>query len=70
MLIWFLASYSESLSADVSTIFDVGGILGGIFAGAVSDYSGMSASTCSLMLIIAVPLVIYTYTSLYICCYL
>lgn len=49
-------SYSESLSADVSTIFDVGGILGGIFAGAVSDWTGMSAATCTIMLIFAIPL--------------
>ncbi|CAH1394277.1 unnamed protein product [Nezara viridula] len=50
------SSYSETLSADLSTIFDVGGILGGIFAGAVSDYTGMSALTCTIMLIFAVPL--------------
>lgn len=49
-------SYSETLSADVSTIFDVGGILGGIFAGAISDYTGMSAFTCAIMLILSVPL--------------
>lgn len=50
------SSLSESLSADLSTIFDVGGILGGIFAGAISDYTGMSALTCTIMLILAVPL--------------
>lgn len=43
-------------SANLSTFFDVGGIIGGILAGVVSDYSGMSASTCSVMLIVAIPM--------------
>lgn len=46
------------LSADVSTVFDVGGILGAIVAGIVSDSTGMSAVTCSSMLLVAGPLLL------------
>lgn len=53
----FLATYSATLSADVSTLFDVGGIAGAIAAGVLSDYSGMSALTCAVMLGFAVPMV-------------
>lgn len=42
-------------SADLSTLFDVGGIAGAILAGLISDLSGRSALTCAGMLIIAVP---------------
>ena len=42
-------------SAILSTIFDIGGIVGGITAGLISDSTGRPASTCSLMLIMAVP---------------
>ena len=42
-------------SAILSTIFDIGGIVGGIIAGLVSDSTGRPASTCSVMLIAAVP---------------
>merc|ERR1711971_485136 len=42
-------------SATLSTFFDVGGIMGGIIAGLVSDHSGMAASTCGLMLVLAIP---------------
>jgi len=52
---------SESQSANLSTIFDVGGILGGIFAGLISDYSGMNACTCAVMLIISIPLLLLYY---------
>ena len=38
-----------------STFFDVGGIIGGILAGLISDQSGMSASTCGVMLALAIP---------------
>lgn len=51
---------SATLSADLSTVFDVGGIAGGIAAGVISDYSGMSATTCAAMLSIAVP-VLFVY---------
>ena len=42
-------------SALMSTYFDIGGIIGGIFAGVVSDKSGMSATTCALLLASAIP---------------
>lgn len=43
------------LSADLSTLFDIGGIVGAIAAGLISDYSGMSATTCTGMLALAAP---------------
>lgn len=46
-----------TLSADFSTLFDVGGIIGAILAGVISDYSGMSATTCIVMLFAAAPMV-------------
>ena len=45
------------MSANLGTLFDVGSIVGGILAGLLSDVTGMSAITCSVMLLIAVPLV-------------
>ncbi|CAG0891774.1 unnamed protein product, partial [Darwinula stevensoni] len=47
------AHFSNTLSAYVSTLFDVGGIFGGITAGFVSDMSQMSASVCTTMLFLA-----------------
>ncbi|XP_055858727.1 glucose-6-phosphate exchanger SLC37A2 isoform X2 [Episyrphus balteatus] len=47
-----------SLSADLSTVFDVGGIIGAITAGMISDYTGMSATTCSIMLFLACPVLL------------
>ena len=44
-----------SSSATLSTFFDIGGIIGGIVAGMISDHTGMSATTCAIMLITAVP---------------
>lgn len=44
-------------SANLSTLFDVGGIIGGILAGAISDYIGMQAFTCGAMLVYSVPVV-------------
>ena len=42
-------------AAYFSTLFDIGGIAGGILAGIATDYTGKSASVCSLMLIAAIP---------------
>lgn len=53
-----LASLGPEDSANLSTLFDFGGILGAIAAGVISDYSGMSACTCSAMLILAVPMLL------------
>ncbi|XP_044578407.1 glucose-6-phosphate exchanger SLC37A2 isoform X2 [Cotesia glomerata] len=49
-------TYSAGLSADLSTLFDVGGIAGAIAAGVLSDYSGMSAVTCAFMFLTAIPM--------------
>lgn len=53
-----LATLGAEKSADLSTLFDFGGIVGAIAAGMISDYSGMSASTCSGMLIVAAPMLL------------
>ncbi|XP_072300281.1 glucose-6-phosphate exchanger SLC37A1 [Eucyclogobius newberryi] len=42
-------------AGDLSTLFDVGGIVGGVLAGVVSDKLGMRASTCAVMLLLAAP---------------
>jgi len=43
-------------SGVLSEYFDWGGIIGGITAGILTDWSGMSGTTCSAMLVIATPL--------------
>ena len=58
---FFPASFTATQSADLSTLFDVGGIIGGIIAGVLSDYTGMSAVTCAVMLVIAIPMVCFTF---------
>ncbi|NWV01496.1 G6PT2 protein, partial [Upupa epops] len=42
-------------AGDLSTLFDVGGIFGGILAGLISDRLEKRASTCGMMLLIAAP---------------
>ncbi|XP_066542682.1 glucose-6-phosphate exchanger SLC37A1 [Hoplias malabaricus] len=42
-------------AGDLSTLFDVGGIVGGILAGVVSDKLGKRATTCAVMLLLAAP---------------
>nr|XP_056714217.1 glucose-6-phosphate exchanger SLC37A1 [Euleptes europaea] len=42
-------------AGDLSTLFDVGGIFGGILAGIISDRLKKRASTCGIMLLIAAP---------------
>uniref|UniRef100_U5EYR0 Sugar phosphate exchanger 3 n=1 Tax=Corethrella appendiculata TaxID=1370023 RepID=U5EYR0_9DIPT len=46
------------LSADLSVVFDIGGIIGAIAAGCISDYTGMSAATCVGLLGAAVPMLL------------
>ncbi|XP_046548238.1 LOW QUALITY PROTEIN: glucose-6-phosphate exchanger SLC37A2-like [Haliotis rubra] len=53
-------SYSAQTSADLSALFDVGGIVGGILAGVISDFTGARASTCMVMLFLAAPMM-YVY---------
>lgn len=48
------------LAADMSALFDVGGIVGAILAGVISDWSEMPASTCVVMLFLAAPMM-YAY---------
>ncbi|XP_053732250.1 glucose-6-phosphate exchanger SLC37A1 isoform X1 [Synchiropus splendidus] len=42
-------------AGDLSTLFDVGGIVGGILAGVTSDKLCMRATTCAVMLLLAAP---------------
>lgn len=51
-----VAHFEAKEAGDLSTLFDVGGILGGIMAGLVSDYTGGRATTCCVMLIFAAPM--------------
>lgn len=53
------------MSADLSTLFDVGGIIGAIAAGVLSDYSGMSALTCAAMFGLAFPAVSTIFSSIH-----
>ncbi|XP_052461462.1 glucose-6-phosphate exchanger SLC37A1 [Carassius gibelio] len=42
-------------AGDLSTLFDVGGIVGGILAGVISDKMEKRATTCAVMLLLAAP---------------
>uniref|UniRef100_A0A8D0FBB7 Glucose-6-phosphate exchanger SLC37A2 n=1 Tax=Strix occidentalis caurina TaxID=311401 RepID=A0A8D0FBB7_STROC len=44
-----VAHFGAKEAGDLSTLFDVGGILGGIFAGLISDYTGGRATTCCVI---------------------
>eukprot|EP00056_Hartaetosiga_gracilis_P021083 m.22656 g.22656 ORF g.22656 m.22656 type:complete len:501 (+) comp8878_c0_seq1:56-1558(+) len=55
-------SLSPTQSAYISTLFDVGGILGGILAGYVSDKSKRPATVTVIYLIISVP-ILFVYDS-------
>uniref|UniRef100_A0A3B4BI95 Major facilitator superfamily (MFS) profile domain-containing protein n=1 Tax=Periophthalmus magnuspinnatus TaxID=409849 RepID=A0A3B4BI95_9GOBI len=44
-------------AGDLSTLFDVGGIIGGVLAGVVSDKLDKRATTCAVMLLLAAPTV-------------
>ncbi|KAL1456543.1 hypothetical protein WDU94_001265 [Cyamophila willieti] len=43
-------------SGELATVFDFGGVLGGIAAGFMSDVTGKSATTCAIMLVLSVPM--------------
>uniref|UniRef100_G3QC20 Glucose-6-phosphate exchanger SLC37A2 n=1 Tax=Gasterosteus aculeatus aculeatus TaxID=481459 RepID=G3QC20_GASAC len=51
-----VAHFDAKAAGDMSTLFDVGGIVGGITAGLVSDYTGGRATTCCVMLLTAAPM--------------
>ncbi|XP_061448866.1 glucose-6-phosphate exchanger SLC37A2 isoform X1 [Rhineura floridana] len=57
-----VAHFTAKKAGDMSTLFDVGGIIGGIMAGLISDYTGGRATTCCAMLILAAPMLfLYNY---------
>ncbi|KAK1153444.1 glucose-6-phosphate exchanger SLC37A2-like [Acipenser oxyrinchus oxyrinchus] len=51
-----VAHFDAKGAGDLSTLFDLGGIFGGILAGVVSDYTGGRATSCCVMLIAAAPM--------------
>ncbi|KAM9846314.1 glucose-6-phosphate exchanger SLC37A2 isoform 1-T1 [Aulostomus maculatus] len=51
-----VAHFEAKEAGDMSTLFDAGGIVGGILAGLVSDYTGGRATTCCIMLLVAAPM--------------
>uniref|UniRef100_A0AAR2LX78 Major facilitator superfamily (MFS) profile domain-containing protein n=1 Tax=Pygocentrus nattereri TaxID=42514 RepID=A0AAR2LX78_PYGNA len=53
------AQLDSKEAGDLSTLFDVGGIVGGILAGVVSDKLGKRATTCAVMLLLAAPTVCF-----------
>lgn len=48
--------YSDIRAANIASLFDVGGIFGGIAAGVISDRYKMPALTCSVFLFLAGPI--------------
>lgn len=56
LYIFNVAHFSAKEAGDLSTLFDVGGITGGILAGLISDYTNGRATTCFVMLILAAPM--------------
>ncbi|XP_076780768.1 glucose-6-phosphate exchanger SLC37A2 isoform X1 [Arvicanthis niloticus] len=62
LYIFNVAHFSAKEAGDLSTLFDVGGIIGGIMAGLISDYTSGRATTCCIMLILAAPMMfLYNY---------
>ncbi|KAM4650585.1 glucose-6-phosphate exchanger SLC37A2 [Discoglossus pictus] len=51
-----VAHFDPKQAGDLSTLFDAGGIIGGILAGLISDYTGGRAITCAVMLILTAPM--------------
>ncbi|XP_019620956.1 PREDICTED: glucose-6-phosphate exchanger SLC37A2-like isoform X9 [Branchiostoma belcheri] len=52
--------YSPTVSGDMSTLFDVGGIVGGFLAGTISDFTGGRATCCVVMLVLGAPMLYVT----------
>ncbi|KAM9220766.1 glucose-6-phosphate exchanger SLC37A2 [Dugong dugon] len=62
LYIFNVAHFDAKEAGDLSTLFDVGGIIGGILAGLISDYTSGRATTCCIMLILAAPMMfLYNY---------
>ncbi|KAK7488945.1 hypothetical protein BaRGS_00019902, partial [Batillaria attramentaria] len=55
-------NYGAEESADLSSLFDVGGIIGGVMAGVISDKTGCHGIVCVVMLIVACPMLIVYHT--------
>ncbi|XP_063799826.1 glucose-6-phosphate exchanger SLC37A2 isoform X2 [Pseudophryne corroboree] len=51
-----VAHFDPQKAGDMSTLFDAGGIIGGILAGAISDLINGRAVTCCVMLILTAPM--------------
>ncbi|CAH2320365.1 glucose-6-phosphate exchanger SLC37A2 isoform X2 [Pelobates cultripes] len=51
-----VADFDPEKAGDMSTLFDAGGIVGGILAGAISDLTGASAITCAIILVLTAPM--------------
>ena len=47
--------YDASSSANLSTFFDVGGIVGAVLVGLISDWTSSSATTCVVMFLLSLP---------------
>ncbi|XP_023589855.1 glucose-6-phosphate exchanger SLC37A2 [Trichechus manatus latirostris] len=63
LYIFNVAHFDAKEAGDLSTLFDVGGIIGGILAGLISDYTSGRATTCCIMLILAAPMMfLYNYS--------
>ena len=52
---FIITGIDASTAGYLSTLFDVGGIIGGILAGFATDRTGKPAMICAIMLIIAIP---------------
>ncbi|XP_027801202.2 glucose-6-phosphate exchanger SLC37A2 isoform X1 [Marmota flaviventris] len=62
LYIFNVAHFGAKEAGDLSTLFDVGGIIGGIMAGLISDYTNGRATTCCIMLMLAAPMMfLYNY---------
>ena len=44
-------------AANLSVLFDVGGVIGSILAGLASDFTRKPATVCFVMLVAAIPMV-------------
>ena len=55
MELFVITGIDASTAGYLSTLFDVGGIIGGILAGFATDRTGKPAMICAIMLIIAIP---------------
>uniref|UniRef100_A0A7N6FHD3 Glucose-6-phosphate exchanger SLC37A2 n=1 Tax=Anabas testudineus TaxID=64144 RepID=A0A7N6FHD3_ANATE len=63
-----IAHFDAKQAGDMSTLFDAGGIVGGIMAGLVSDYTGGRATTCFIMLVAAAPMLFFHHVGMLLLC--